>query len=163
MSRGQVAPWRRTGWRRGAVAPNWLAPNGAVAPNAVEPNLTWLRCLAQARLPTAQPLDGSDLMPLFTGRGKLLPRPLFWHFPVYIQATVGIQGPWRATPTTVMRLGDYKLFDHFEYRRFQLYDLRIDEGERDDLSTRYPELARHLHARMLRWRHRVKAPLPGVR
>ncbi|MEE2886316.1 MAG: sulfatase [Planctomycetota bacterium] len=119
--------------------------------------------LAQARLPVVQALDGADLMPLFTGRGKLLPRPLFWHFPVYIQATAGIQGPWRATPTTVMRLGDYKLFDHFEYRRFQLYDLRIDEAERDDLSTRYPELARHLHARMLRWRHRVKAPLPAVR
>ena len=122
-----------------------------------------LASLAQAQVPASHPLDGVDLTALFTGRGKLLPRPLFWHFPVYIQASPNTPQTWRATPSTVMRIGDYKLCELFEYRRFLLFDLRVDESERDNLANRYPELARHLHARMLRWRRKIQAPLPTAR
>lgn len=119
--------------------------------------------LARARLPASQVLDGVDLSGLFTGSGKLLPRALFWHFPVYIQGTANSASTWRATPATVMRFGNYKLFEQFEYRRLELFDLGADLGETNDLAARYPALVRDLHARMMRWRQSVGAPLPTSR
>jgi arylsulfatase A-like enzyme len=116
--------------------------------------------LAQATTPAGHSLDGVDLMPLLAANGKLTPRALFWHFPVYIQGTVSSASPWRATPATVMRYGDYKLVEYFEYPGFSLFDLREDNGERDDLAYRYPALVEHLHSRMVRWRRNVAAPLP---
>lgn len=119
--------------------------------------------LAQAHPPADHSIDGADLMPLFTGHGKLTRRALFWHFPVYIQGTISSASPWRATPATVMRYGDYKLLEYFEYPCFSLFDLREDQGERNDLAARYPALVELLHKRMVQWRRSIAAPLPTPR
>jgi hypothetical protein len=50
--------------------------------------------------------------------------------------------------------------EFFEDGRLELYNLRDDIGERDNLAQRMPERARELHAKMLAWRASVKAPMP---
>jgi arylsulfatase A-like enzyme len=42
--------------------------------------------IAGIERPAGKVLDGENILPLFTGKGEIETRPLFWHFPVYLQA-----------------------------------------------------------------------------
>lgn len=114
--------------------------------------------MAGAARPENTELDGVSLAGLLQG-GALAPRPLFWHFPEYKQ---GYRGNNRldATPCCVMRFGDWKLFEFFEDGRLELYNLADDPGEQHDLAEQRKEKAAELHRMMLKWRERVKAPVP---
>jgi arylsulfatase A-like enzyme len=116
--------------------------------------------IAGASKPDGQPLDGESLVPLLQQRGPLERKAIFWHFPVYIQAGRGVAGTWRCTPVSVIRQGDWKLLEFFEDGRLELYNLRQDIGERNNLATKRPEKARELHAALRAWRTSVNAPIP---
>ena len=116
--------------------------------------------LAGASPPANQPLDGRSLVPLFDGAGKLDREALFWHFPAYLEAYRGMEGPWRTTPAGAVRRGDLKLIELFEDGRLELYDLAADPGEAHDLSGSRPEDACELHDLLRAWRRDVGAPVP---
>ncbi len=82
---------------------------------------------------------------------------MFWHFPGYLGSD---NDTWRTTPVSVIRSGDWKLMEFFEFGRLELYNLREDPGERNDLATQMPSKARELHARLVAWRKDVGAKLP---
>ncbi len=110
-----------------------------------------------------QPLDGVSIVPLVRGDPapvELTERPLFWHFPAYLEAGQMI-GPWRTTPVAAVRLGDYKLIEFFEDGRRELYDLGADVGESNDLSATMPEKVAELGAVMERWRVEIGAYVPS--
>jgi arylsulfatase A-like enzyme len=110
-----------------------------------------------------QPLDGISIVPLLQGKPTPLEftdRPLFWHFPAYLEAGQMI-GPWRTTPAGAVRLGDYKLLEFFEDGHLELYDLSRDVGEESDLSAAMPEKTAELHALMVQWRETVDAYVPS--
>ncbi|MFT4637320.1 MAG: arylsulfatase A-like enzyme/glycerophosphoryl diester phosphodiesterase [Verrucomicrobiales bacterium] len=71
-------------------------------------------------------------------------RPLFWHFP----NNWGPQGPGIG-PTSSVRQRQWKLIYYYEDRRFELFDLDADLGERSNLADSHPEtrdrLAKLLH------------------
>ena len=69
--------------------------------------------------------DGVSLRPLLEG-GTIEDRPLFWHYPHYHGST------W--TPGAAVRVGDWKLIRFYEYNKVELYNLRDDIGESNDLS-----------------------------
>ena len=114
--------------------------------------------------PEGKLLDGVSLMPLLTGSGQLRQRALFWHFPIYLQkygARDGSRDPlFRTRPGCVVRLGDWKLHEYFEDGGLELYNLKDDLGERNNLADKMPEKTKELHAIMLRWRKETKAPVP---
>ena len=68
----------------------------------------------------AGPLDGVSLVKLLEG-GSLPARPLFWHFPHYTN-----QG---GRPGGAVREGDWKLIEHYEDGRVELFNLAKDAGE----------------------------------
>jgi arylsulfatase A-like enzyme len=114
-----------------------------------------------------QPLDGVSLLPLLKGEQKpLAVRPLFWHFPAYLEsyrASV-LEQPdplFRTRPCSVVRLGDFKLHQYFEDGRLELYDLRTDVGEQSNLVTAEPEKTRELLDVLEAWRAEVGAPVPS--
>jgi arylsulfatase A-like enzyme len=111
--------------------------------------------------PPEQPLDGESLVPLLTRTGSLQREALFWHFPAYLEAYRGMDGPFRTTPAGAVRKGDYKLIEFFEDGRLELYDLRRDLGEKQNLVDRMPERARQLHEELKVWRRDVAAPVPA--
>ena len=114
--------------------------------------------IAAAPLPKKQARDGVSITGLL--RGQSLPqRPLFWHFPGYLQA-YGRQGAWRTTPAAAVRLGDWKLLEFFEDGRKELYHTGRDIGETRNLIGTEPEVADRLHRLMLDWRKRTRAPMP---
>lgn len=94
--------------------------------------------------------DGVSLVPLLRGQpNNLADRPLFWHYPHYSN-----QGGF---PGGAIRLGDYKLIERFEDGRVHLYNLKDDQGERNDLAQQQPQRVNELRAKLHRWYGEVNA------
>ena len=87
--------------------------------------------------------DGVSIMPLVMS-GSIKERPLFWHYPHYSN-----QG---GDPGSAVRLGDYKLIDNFESGRQELYDLKNDISEMNDISEENPGKAVELYNLLSEWR-----------
>ena len=110
-------------------------------------------------------LDGVSLLPLLTGKGELKDRALYWHFPIYLQGytkknTENRDHKFRTRPGSVIRYGDFKLHEYFEDGGLELYNLKEDIGEKNDLSKSNPEKVRELHAMLKAWRGKMGAPVP---
>lgn len=124
--------------------------------------------LARAELPEKQPVDGVSVVPLL--KGKTLPeRSIFWHYPLYLSGSgynkpINICGTvtpyWRTTPCSVIRQGDYKLIEFFEDSRTELYNLKLDMGEQQDLAKKEPEKAAALLAELKAWQKKTEAVIP---
>ena len=69
-------------------------------------------------------------------------------------------GPFRTTPAAAIRMGDWKLIEFFEDGKLELYNLKNDLSEKNDLAKKMPNKTKELHAAMLKWRKSVKAPVP---
>ena len=82
---------------------------------------------------------------------------MYWHFPGYLGAG---QGTWRTTPGGAIRSGDWKLIEYFEDGQSELYNLRDDVGERNNLAAAQPERVAELHKQLSAWREAVGAPMP---
>jgi len=120
-----------------------------------------LLAMAGAAVPEATILDGESLAPLLEGKGGLEREAVFWHFPAYLEAYDKSKGPWRTTPAGVVRKGNWKLLEFFENGRLELYNLKDDIGETNDLAGSMPEKAAELHRLLLAWRRSVDAPVPS--
>ena len=96
--------------------------------------------------------DGVSIVPLLRTAGSLPARPLFWHYPHY-----GNQG---GAPGGAVRLGDWKLIEWFEDDHVELYNLKDDLGEQNDLAATLPEQAAELRKLLRDWRASVHANMP---
>ena len=98
--------------------------------------------------------DGLDLGPVLRDPKATLHREaLYFHFPHYYHAPA-------TTPVGAIRAGDWKLIEHFEDNRLELFDLSADPGETNDLSQSLPDRVRELQGRLAAWRRDVAARLP---
>lgn len=99
-----------------------------------------------------QHVDGVSIVPLLRG-GQSLPRQaIYWHYPHYAN-----QG---GSPGGAVRAGDYKLIEFYEDNHVELYNLKDDLGEKNDLAARMPDKAKELRERLARWRQEVGARMP---
>ena len=126
--------------------------------------------VGQGKLPTAQPVDGLSLLPIMREPGKQLGREaIFFHFPAYLQGYAGGEGaesqrpPWRATPCSVIRAGDWKLIEYFETGEVELFNLKQDIGEEKNLSNTRPKKTSELLTKLRAWRESTHAPVPTQR
>ncbi len=112
----------------------------------------------------AGPIDGVDLGPLLRDPNTDLGRDaIFWHFPAYLNgyrgmADEGYRPGWRATPSSALRAGDWKLIEYFEDGSCQLFNLAEDPGEQSDLSKENPKKKAELLERLRAWQKSVGAP-----
>ncbi len=118
-------------------------------------------------LPEGQPLDGVNLVPLLKGEETLESRALYWHFPAYLQSYARVYDEqrdpiYRSRPCGIIRYGDWKLHEYFEYGEdgLELYNLASDIGERENLVASHPEKAKELHRMLKEWRTSIEAPVP---
>lgn len=109
--------------------------------------------------PPKQPLDGASYVNLLTngGKGTLSRDAIYWHFPGYLGAGAD---NWRTTPAGSIRAGDWKLLEFFEDGRLELYNLRDDIGEKQNLAKQMPDKVKELHSKLVAWRKQVNAPMP---
>lgn len=108
--------------------------------------------LCGASRPTGQVLDGASLAGLVQGGEPPVRERLFWHFPCYVG---------RATPSSAMREGDYKLVEFFEDGgRVELYNLRDDPNEKRDLAATQPDRVAALSKTLHAWQEETAAFIP---
>ena len=96
--------------------------------------------------------DGVSILPLLKGKKVKNDRCLFWHYPHY-----GNQG---GTPGSSIRKGDYKLIEFFEDGHVELYDLRNDIEENNEISSKFPEITENLKNLLEEWRISIEAKIP---
>ncbi len=108
-----------------------------------------------------QQFDGINLRKLFLRGKEPGERPLFWFFPAYLQRYSGIPDIWRTTPAAAVRLGDWKLIRFFETGDTELYNLKEDIGETDELSNKFPEKKREMEELLKNWIKDTNAPVPS--
>lgn len=80
------------------------------------------------------PVDGKNLLPLLKERKKLNNRSLFWHYPNFAFHRDNRLG-------SAIREEDYKLLHFYDNDSIELYNLRKDISETNDLSRELPQLA----------------------
>ena len=117
---------------------------------------------AGVAVPRDKIVDGVSLMPLLTQTGSIKERPLFWHFPIYLQggSRESRDPKFRTRPGSVVRFGDWKLHEYFEDGGLELYNLKDDLGEKHNVADKYPQKVRELHDMLKAWRKKVGAPVP---
>jgi arylsulfatase A len=102
--------------------------------------------------PAHRPIDGRSIVPLLTGSGAWQRDALFWHFPHYRGKDV--------VPYSIVRAGDWKLIKRYEGKTYEVFNLRQDIGETNDLSDSMPEKVRELDEKLQAWLSSVRAKLP---
>jgi arylsulfatase A-like enzyme len=90
---------------------------------------------AGGQLPSDRVYDSQNLLPVLAGEEEIGERPLFWD-------ALGMQA---------VRLGDWKLVLKNGGRVRELYNIRNDTGEQNNLIGAYPERAADLEKRLRRW------------
>ncbi len=101
-------------------------------------------------------LDGESLVPVLTGEGRLKREAIFCHFPHYIKATGNL-------PSTSVRKGHWKLIRVYgegadREVAFELYNLKTDIGEANNLAEKMPEKVAELAAHHEAWIKELTVP-----
>jgi arylsulfatase A-like enzyme len=109
--------------------------------------------------------DGHNLLPFLTERAPIKERSLFWHFPIYLQASNNHDNQirdslFRTRPGSVVRLGEWKLHHYYEDDGIELYNLNDDISETKNLAEDLPEKKSELLSQLNTWRKEVNAPIP---
>ena len=130
--------------------------------------------------PAGKTLDGESLLPLLKGEQALKRQSIFWHFPGYLDNPVirgrelGVRTGFRTRPVTVIHKGDWKLhLFHEEWQldggrakladnhAVELYNLKDDIGERNNLAEKDIAKRDELLDELLAWHKSVNAKLPS--
>ena len=114
-----------------------------------------------------QVLDGVDLSSVLLGQDTIKSRDIFWHFPVYLQAHHAATDQaqdrlFRTRPGSAVRSGDWKLIHYFEHNTYELYNLKTDMGEQNNLAETHPYKLNELITKLQNWRHEIGADIPTV-
>lgn len=109
--------------------------------------------------------DGDDISTILEGKDTELDRPLFWHFPVYLEAynvhdNENRDSLFRTRPGSVVRYKNWKLHYYFENNEVELYNLAEDIGERNDLALKEPEKTKEMLKFLKTWWRKTNAPIP---
>lgn len=100
----------------------------------------------------ARAVDGESIVAALKGASKLQRDAIYWHYPHY--------HPGGATPYSAVREGDWTLIHFFEDDHVELYNLKDDLGEKNDLAKANPQKTADLRAKLVAWRAEVGAQLP---
>jgi len=148
--------WLYEGGIREPMIIKWpgVTKSGSICSEAVTSTDFYPTMLEMASLPLLpnQHLDGLSLVPLLTNTGTLNRDAVYWHYPHYSN-----QG---GTPGSAIRAGDYKLIEFYEDNHVELYNLKDDIGEKNNLADKMPQKAQDLRKMLHNWKKQVNARMP---
>ncbi len=108
--------------------------------------------MAQLEPLPRQHMDGVSLVPLLKGKQRIQREAIYWHYPHYSNQGGG--------PGGAIRCGDYKLIEFYEDDHVELYNLKKDISEKNNLAEVMPDRVRRLRDLLHRWRRQVGAKMP---
>jgi arylsulfatase A-like enzyme len=97
-------------------------------------------------------VDGRSLVPLLEDPSGRMDRNLYWHYPHYHAG-----GDW---PYSAVRSGDWRLIESLEDGHLELYNLRRDPGEQQNVKGEPTDRMAILYRSLQSWRERVGAQMP---
>ena len=97
-------------------------------------------------------IDGKSLVPLLKNETQQIHETAYFHYPHRSNQKSG--------PCSAIRKGDHKLIVFFNDNRRELYNLKQDIGENEDLSSKMPELTDNLYSDLKSWWKEVDARFP---
>jgi len=95
-------------------------------------------------------LDGISMLSALEGK-KPTKRTLFWHSPVARPESTGDEN------CSAIRDGNYKLIDFYDQQKLELYNLKIDPNETNNLSSSKGKLTKVLHEKLNNWKSDINA------
>ena len=105
---------------------------------------------------TVQKVDGKSFVPMLLQTGTTATnRNLFWHYP----NNWGVSGPGIGTTSTI-RSGDWKLIYWYKNHTVELYNIKNDIGEQNNLSESEPLKVKELSALLGNYLRSVDAQRP---
>ncbi|HYH56448.1 MAG TPA: sulfatase-like hydrolase/transferase, partial [Anseongella sp.] len=132
--------------------------------------------IAGGTRPDDKILDGKSLVRLFKGESDLAHRPVFWHFPGYLnKPDPGARDHvFRTRPVSAIRKGDWKLLLYHEEwvldggrdksavnNAVELYNLKENIGESKNLAHANPEKRDEMLDELLRKMKESRAAMPS--
>ena len=103
-------------------------------------------------MPSPGVVDGENIEPLLRQSGSMKRDAIYWHYPHYHQTG--------GTPHGAIREGDFRLVEFYEDNHVELYNLKEDIGETNDLAAALPEKTAALRQKLHDWRQHVDAQMP---
>jgi arylsulfatase A-like enzyme len=100
----------------------------------------------------ARQLDGEDLSAAFTGASPQRSRPVFWEYGRNAHSFAYPKEPHHRSPNLAVREGDWKLLVNADGSGAELFNVRGDPLETNNVAAERPELARRLAEAALAWR-----------
>jgi arylsulfatase A-like enzyme len=98
-------------------------------------------------------VDGESIVPLLEQSGTVRRSALYWHYPHYWNGNA-------VRPAGAVRSGDWKLIEHYEDMRVELFNLKNDLSEANDLAASHPDVTSQLRTLLHDWRQSVGAQMP---
>lgn len=109
--------------------------------------------------------DGESLLPyLDNGKTKYLEkRSIYFHLPAYLEGgnPETKDSKFRSRPVSVVRRGDWKLFRNYEDGSYELYNLKDDISEKNDLARERPDIVKKMAKDLDKWLKKTDAPVPS--
>lgn len=99
-------------------------------------------------------VDGKSIVPLLLQPDKEqdVERPLFWHYPHFSNQL--------GRPAGSVRVGNFKLVELYETGTHELYNLKEDISESNDLSEKMKVKTIEMYQLLMDWRKSVNAQMP---
>ena len=111
-------------------------------------------------------IDGLSVKPLLENNAPTqFNRPLVWHFPNFwgpLQSPEPIKGPGMG-PCSTIRQGDWKLIYYHTDQSFELFNLKNDLGEKNNLVEENPEKLKELAGDITKYLKKRNAPMPQIK
>ncbi|MEJ8820318.1 sulfatase [Lacibacter sp. H407] len=149
---GPLAKMKMTVWEGGVRVPAFVRWPGKIKANTVSHQqvitMDWTATIlaaAGAKANEKYAPDGIDLLPVLTGKQQVLPRTFYWRI--------------------TQRRNQHAILDHnwkyiVDETGEHLFDLSVDEGERNNLITTQQVKVEELKRKYKAWEQLVLTPLP---
>ena len=99
-----------------------------------------LHKMAGIQMDNSNEIDGVDLSPILTKNSSIDRKEIFWHYPHYHGSG------W--LPGAAIRQGEWKLIVFYETQTIELYNLKDDISELNNLTQAYPDKALELYNKL---------------
>jgi arylsulfatase A-like enzyme len=110
--------------------------------------------IAAAKIDPAQKIDGLSIIPLLKDPKAALGRDeLCWHYPLEKPHFLG------GRSSGAVRKGNFKLIEFFDDSHLELYNLKDDIGETNNLAKKMPSKRKELYQLLQQWRKSLKSPV----
>jgi len=159
-SNAPLRKWKGHIYEGGTRVPAMASWPGKIAAGTVSDtyfsSIDYLPTLCELTGITAIPedVDGQSVLPMLLNPvvQNNQTRPLFWHYPHFSNQL--------GRPAGSVRIGDFKLVELYESGKLELYNLKEDISESNDLSGKMKGKTTEMQHQLIEWRKKMNAQMP---